>query len=48
MTDEERQWQMDFILDSLANLTATMSHLAEAQAKDSEHFTRTAPAPRQH
>jgi len=40
MTDEERQRQMDFILNSLANLTATVSQLAEAQAKDSERITR--------
>lgn len=40
MTDEERQRQMDFILDSLARLTATTSQLAEAQASDSERITR--------
>jgi hypothetical protein len=31
---------MDFILDSLARLTATVSQLAEAQAADSERITR--------
>jgi len=40
MTDEERQRQMDFILNSLANLTATVSQLAEAQRIDSERITR--------
>lgn len=40
MTDEERQRQMDFILDTLARLTAATSQLAEAQAIDSERITR--------
>jgi hypothetical protein len=40
MTDEERQRQMDFIVDTLARLTSTMSQLAEAQAIDTERITR--------
>jgi len=34
MTDEERQRQMDFILDTLARLTVTTSQLAELQQRD--------------
>ncbi|HZH89368.1 MAG TPA: hypothetical protein VEX70_01990 [Pyrinomonadaceae bacterium] len=34
MTDEERQRQMEFILDTLARLTASTSQLAESDAID--------------
>ena len=34
MTEEERQRQMEFILDTLARLTATTSQLAESSAVD--------------
>ncbi|HEY0100825.1 MAG TPA: hypothetical protein VGB76_17900 [Pyrinomonadaceae bacterium] len=40
MTDEERQRQMDFILDSLARLTATTSQLAESHARDHARIAR--------
>ncbi|MDQ1558412.1 MAG: hypothetical protein QOD32_1472 [Pyrinomonadaceae bacterium] len=34
MTEEERQRQIEFILDTLARLTATTSQLAESNAVD--------------
>ncbi len=40
MTAEERQRQLDFILDSLARLTFTTSQLVEAEAHDFERITR--------
>jgi hypothetical protein len=40
MTDEDRQRQMDFILDQQARLASTMSLLAESHARDSERITR--------
>jgi hypothetical protein len=38
MTDEERQRQMEFILDTLARLTATTERLAEMQARQDERW----------
>ena len=40
MTDEERQRQMEFILDTLARLTATTSQLAEMQKRADECWAR--------
>jgi hypothetical protein len=40
MTDEERQRQMDFILDQQARLASTMSLLAESHARDTERISR--------
>jgi hypothetical protein len=40
MTDEERQRQMDFIMDTLARLTSTMSQLAESHARDHGRVVR--------
>ncbi len=40
MTDEERQRQMDFIMDTLARLTSTMSQLAESHTRDHARVVR--------
>lgn len=40
MTDEERQRQMDFILEQQARLTATVSLLAETQTRDHARVAR--------
>jgi hypothetical protein len=39
MTDDERQRQMDFIVDTLARLTATTSQLAESQQREHARVT---------
>ncbi|HYG11727.1 MAG TPA: hypothetical protein VD835_17405 [Pyrinomonadaceae bacterium] len=40
MSEEERQRQMEFILDTLARLTATTSQLAESNASDRARLVR--------
>ena len=40
MSDEERQRQMDFILDTLARLTANTDRIAEMQARQDERWAR--------
>ncbi len=40
MTDEERQRQMDFILEQQARQAATLSLLAESHARDTERISR--------
>ena len=41
MTDEERQRQMDFIVNQQATFSAKMDRLAEAQHKSDEKWART-------
>lgn len=40
MAEEERQRQMEFIIDTLARLTATTSQLAESNASDRARIVR--------
>jgi len=40
MTEEERQRQIEFILDTLARLTATTSQLAESSTRDQSRLAR--------
>jgi hypothetical protein len=40
MTEEERQRQMEFILDTLARLTATTSQLAESDVAERKRGAR--------
>lgn len=40
MSEDERQRQMDFILDSLARLSANTDRMAELQARDPQRIKR--------
>lgn len=40
MNEDQRQRQMDFILDSMAQLTATTNRLAESHLRDRERIAR--------